>query len=61
MSKFYKTGRSVPYTISFDTTLDVLSATTLSNGVQIFLKTDAGSVTLGNPGILIAKVIDGLI
>lgn len=60
MSKFYKVGRTVPYTISFDTTLDVLSNTTLTNGVQIFLRTDVGSITLGNPGILIAKVIDGL-
>lgn len=59
MSKFYKVGRSVPYTISFDTTLDVLSSISLSNGIQIFLKTDTGTVTLGNPGLLIAKTIDG--
>lgn len=61
MSKFYKTGRTVPYTISFDTTLDVLTSTTLTNGVKIFLRTDVGSITLGNPGILVAKVIDGLL
>lgn len=61
LGKFFKLGRATPYTISFDTSLDVLSSTALSNGIQVFVKTDTGTITLGNPGILIAKVIDGLI
>lgn len=59
LEKFYPTGKSVPYTISFDTSLDILTNATLTGGIQFFLSTDTGSVTLGSPGILIHKISDG--
>lgn len=58
---FAKTGRAVPYTLSFGFPLDVLTNDTLNNGIQLFCMTDVGSVTVGSPGILIVKIADGLL
>ena len=56
---YFPTGRAAPYTVSFTTAFDVLTNDTLTNGVEFFLSANAGTVTLGAPGIYITKVTDG--
>ena len=54
LSVFRSTGRSTPYTVTVAFPIFSLS-TFLSNGGQIFLTTDTGSVTVTNPTILITR------
>lgn len=61
VTKFVKTGRAVPYNISFDIVGGVYLASTIVNGITPFLKTNAGNLTLGSPTIQIAKVCDGVL
>lgn len=52
------TGRSTPYTLYFVFPTAVLSPVGLS-GFQFFVETDAGSVTLGNPGFAVQRISAG--
>lgn len=61
LQKYQSAGKSVPYTISIETSIDVLTSLTLDNGIQIFLNTNSGSVTLGTPAVYINKINDGLL
>ena len=53
-------GKSVPYSISIGTPTFAL-ATFLANGGQMFINTDAGTVTIGNRSVFIARISGGLI
>lgn len=58
-SRFLVVGKTPPYTISFGLPLIALTDTTTTNGVQLFAKVDAGSVTITNPSITIIRNHDG--
>lgn len=56
---YFTTGKVTPYTISMTTTFDILTAEAMNNGIELFCNTGTGTVTLGSPGIYIAKISDG--
>ena len=60
-SHYLKAGRAGAYTQGFSTVIDVASTAVVNNGIQIFVRTDVGSITLANPTITIVKVIDGVL
>jgi hypothetical protein len=55
---FKKTGRTTPYQITMSFPIFV-SADFKANGGQIFLKTDAGTVTCGEIGLTLVRNVDG--
>jgi len=46
---------SAPYSITFSIPLCVLAADPVTNGIQLFVSTDSGSLTLGSPAILVKR------
>lgn len=58
---FYPLGKTTPYTISIGTLFEVLTTDILTNGVELFCNTAAGSITCGSPSIYISKISDGLL
>lgn len=59
LSRYIGTGKSTPYTVSIGFPILALTSTTVNNGIQVFAKTDTGSVTITNPAITIVKNVDG--
>lgn len=59
LPKFESVAKTAPFTISTEITISVLSATTLANGIQFFLKVDAGSLEITNPSITICRLHSG--
>jgi hypothetical protein len=55
LEQFFPTGKSTPYTISLAFPLVALSATTVSNGVQFFISSDTGTITVDDPSILLVR------
>jgi hypothetical protein len=55
LSRFLSPAKTPPYTITFGMPLTALSATTVSNGIQMFVYTDTGTVTVTNPSITIGR------
>lgn len=56
---FTALNKTPPFVASFTTAFDVLTTDVLNNGIELFCSVDVGTVTLGAPGIYIAKVTDG--
>lgn len=57
---YISTGKSTPYNVSI--CIPIFTLTTFnSNGGQIFLSTDTGTVTIGNRGISIFRISSGTI
>lgn len=59
VERLISTGKSVPYTVSMGFPYFTL-ATFVANGGQIFLNTDAGTVTLGSRQISIHRISKGV-
>jgi len=57
--RYFTTGKTTPYTVSFDTSFAALNSTSVTNGIQLFVSTDSGTLTLGAPGITVKKIYDG--
>lgn len=51
--------KTAPFTLSMSIPLTVLSSTTQANGIQFFLKVDAGSIQITNPSITIIRTHSG--
>ena len=51
--------KTAPFTLSMSIPLTVLSSTTHANGIQFFLKVDAGSIQITNPSITIIRTHSG--
>jgi len=49
---------TAPYTISLEKSIQILS-TAKSNGVQLFIATDTGDISVDNPSILITRLSAG--
>lgn len=60
ITRFIETGKTTPYTMTVGFPILALSSTTVTNGIQLFAKTDTGTVTITNPSITIVKNVDGL-
>lgn len=50
---------TTPYTVSVDAHFVVNTINAVNNGIQVFVRTDVGSITLGLPIIQITRVSDG--
>lgn len=59
LPKFLNVGKTAPFTLSLDIPLVVLTNTTLLNGIQFFLKVDAGSIDITNPSVTITRIHSG--
>lgn len=55
LSRFLSVGKTAPFTVSFGMPITALSSTTVSNGIQMFAKVDAGTITITNPSITIGR------
>jgi len=55
LERFLATGKTTPYTLSFGFPLLALTDTTTNNGIQVFCKTDTGTVTITNPSVTIVR------
>lgn len=53
-SRYAGAGRATPYTITLGFPIFTLN-TFITNGGQFFVKTDSGSVTITNPGLLLVR------
>lgn len=51
--------KTAPFTLSMSIPLTVLSSTTQANGIQFFLKVDAGSIQITNHSITIIRTHSG--
>lgn len=56
---FVDFDKTAPFTLSTAIPLTVLSSTTQANGIQFFLKVDAGSIQITNPSITIIRTHSG--
>lgn len=59
LPKYQSIAKTPPFTVSVEITVVVLSTTTLSNGIQFFLKTDSGNIDITNPSITIVRTHSG--
>lgn len=59
LSRYAGLSKTPPYTISIGFPLVALTSTAVTNGIQIFGKTDAGSVGITAPSILIKRDFGG--
>ena len=59
LERYAGTGKVTPYTISFSMPLSCLAAGVVTNGIQLFVKTDSGTCTLGAPGIHVVSLNSG--
>ena len=59
LPRFLTMAKTPPYTISIGFPLVVLTSTVITNGIQLFCKTDAGTVGITKPSILIKRDFDG--
>jgi hypothetical protein len=55
---YHPTGKSTPYTMTFS--LDIFTlGTFLTNGGQVFINTDSGSITVDKPAIKVTRTASG--
>lgn len=59
LPKYQDIAKTAPFTISVEITLVALTTTTVSNGIQFFLKTDTGNIDITNPSITIVRTHSG--
>jgi len=55
LDRFLSAAKTPPYTVTFGFPLVALSPLTVTNGVQFFMYTDSGSVTVLNPSVLLVR------
>ncbi len=59
LPKFLNVDKTAPFTLSLDIPLVVPTNTTLLNGIQFFLKVDAGSIDITDPSVTITRIHSG--
>lgn len=59
VSAYDPVTRTPPYTLSITVPILVTTNTVLTNGIQLFLKVDAGSIDITNPSISIIRTHSG--
>lgn len=59
LSTYDPVTRTPPYTLSITAPILVTTNTVLTNGIQLFLKVDAGSIDITNPSISIIRTHSG--
>lgn len=59
LPKFINVAKTAPFTISTDITLPILTSAYVTNGIQFFLKVNAGTVDITNPAISIIRIHSG--
>lgn len=59
LERYIATGKAVPYTITVGFTLLALTSLTVNNGIQLFLKTNTGTMTLGAPAVTLVQNFRG--
>lgn len=59
ISHYLGLAKTPPFTLSVGFPLVALTSLTVTNGVQLFCSTDAGTCTITNPAILIKRDFDG--
>lgn len=55
LTRYDAISKTPPFTLSFSLPIVALTSTTVSNGVQIFMSTDSGSITVTNPSITVIR------
>ena len=59
LPEYVGVGKTAPFTVSVAIPLVALSSTTVTNGIQFFLKVDSGSIDVTNPSITIIRTHSG--
>lgn len=59
LSTYATVSKTPPYTLSIPVPMLVITSTTLTNGIQLFLKVDGGNIDITNPSISIIRTHSG--
>lgn len=59
LPQYTSIAKTAPFTVSIPIPMLALSATTVTNGIQLFIKVDAGSIAVTNPSISIIRTHGG--